>query len=177
MKKYHTFIKSAVGIAVVFGLFKIMIIPVKVDGNSMLGTLHDGDIALLNRWSVSKKSIQRFDVVVIKSKALNENIVKRVIGLPGETIEYKEDHLYVNGKYVKETYFNKSFVEKQKASHNTKVFTFDFKITLKSDEYFVLGDNRLNSMDSRTLGAFSINDIISAKGVVVFPPKNFGVIE
>ena len=60
MKKYHTFIKSAVGIAVVFGLFKIMIIPVKVDGNSMLGTLHDGDIALLNRWSVSKKSIQRF---------------------------------------------------------------------------------------------------------------------
>ena len=102
MKKYHTFIKSAVGIAVVFGLFKIMIIPVKVDGNSMLGTLHDGDIALLNRWSVSKKSIQRFDVVVIKSKALNENIVKRVIGLPGETIEYKEDHLYVNGKYVKE---------------------------------------------------------------------------
>ena len=114
---------------------------------------------------------------MIKSKALNENIVKRVIGLPGETIEYKEDHLYVNGKYVKETYFNKSFVEKQKASHNTKVFTFDFKITLKSDEYFVLGDNRLNSMDSRTLGTFSINDIISAKGVVVFPPKNFGVIE
>ena len=81
------------------------------------------------------------------------------------------------GEYIGVVTFNKSFVEKQKASHNTKVFTFDFKITLKSDEYFVLGDNRLNSMDSRTLGTFSINDIISAKGVVVFPPKNFGVIE
>ena len=92
---------------------------------------------------VSKiKEIKRFDIVIAK-KHDNYLIVKRVIGLPNEKIEYKDNHLYINEKPVTE-----SFID----LYLTK--TEDFAYTLKDNEYFLLGDNREYSTDSRELGAF-----------------------
>lgn len=129
--------------------------------------------------------IDRFGIVVAKEKTDDENIfiIKRVIGLPGDTVEYKKDQLYVNGKKMNEPYLN-SFKEKLKDgslidyftkinsnyanfNFNTDYLTVDssgndtFKVTLKSDEYFLLGDDRPISKDSRAIGPIKKSDIIS----------------
>lgn len=129
--------------------------------------------------------IDRFDIVVAKEKTDDENIfiIKRVIGLPGDTVEYKKDQLYVNGKKINEPYLD-SFKEKLKDGSlidyftkinsnyanfdfNTDYLTTDksgndsFKVTLKSDEYFLLGDDRPISKDSRAVGPIKKSDIIS----------------
>ena len=95
----------------IFFVFKGIIMPVKVDGSSMYPTLHDGDLAFMSRLDLNSKQIKRFDIVTIDCKQLDNVIIKRVIGLPGEKIVYKNDCLYVNGKYIKENYLNKSHIK------------------------------------------------------------------
>lgn len=109
----------------------------------MFPTLHNGDLALCSRFS----SIDRFDVVVVNVD--NVKIIKRVIGLPNETIEYKDNKLYINGEQVQDNYNNG--------------YTKDFKYSLKDKEYFCLGDNRENSKDSREYGGFTRNQIVGEK--------------
>lgn len=104
----------------------------------MYPTLKDKQVVRVSKI----KEINRFDIVIAK-KHDNYLIVKRVIGLPNEKIEYKDNHLYINEKPVTE-----SFID----LYLTK--TEDFTYTLKDDEYFLLGDNREYSTDSRELGAF-----------------------
>lgn len=136
-------------------------------------------------FAVKHIPIDRFDIVVAKEKTDDENIfiIKRVIGLPGDTVEYKKDQLYVNGKKINEPYLN-SFKEKLKDGSlidyftkinsnyanfdfNTDYLTVDssgndsFKVTLKSDEYFLLGDDRPISKDSRVVGPIKKSDIVS----------------
>ena len=137
-------------LAIVF-VFKGIIMPVKVDGSSMYPTLHDGDLAFMSRLDLNSKQIKRFDIVTIGCKQLDNVIIKRVIGLPGEKIVYKNDCLYVNGKYIKENYLNKSHIKDVKSRYNISYFTDDFEISVGENEIFVLGDNRLNSLDSRVL--------------------------
>ena len=145
-------------LAIVF-VFKGIIMPVKVDGSSMYPTLHDGDLAFMSR----------LDFVTIDCKQLDNVIIKRVIGLPGEKIVYKNDCLYVNGKYIKENYLNKSHIKDVKSRYNISYFTDDFEISVGENEIFVLGDNRVNSLDSRELGCFKIEDVLSKKGIILFP--------
>lgn len=109
-----------------------------VSGNSMYPTLKDKQVVRVSKI----KEINRFDIVIAK-KHDNYLIVKRVIGLPNEKIEYKDNHLYINEKPVTEDFID---------LYLTK--TEDFTYTLKDDEYFLLGDNREYSTDSRELGAF-----------------------
>ena len=93
-------------IIIVVILLKIFIVaPIKVNGTSMIDTLEDKDIMILDKISYRFKDIKRFDIVVVDDK--EELIIKRVIGLPGEYIEYKDNKLYVNGKYVKENFNRK----------------------------------------------------------------------
>ena len=95
-----------------------------------------------------------------------------MIGLPGETIEFKDDVLYVNGEVVEQTFLDSQFVEDSKAIYNVNQFTEDFKTTVGDDEYFVMGDNRLRSTDSRVLGGFKIDDMIGDNGIVIYPFKD-----
>ena len=145
----------------IFFVFKGIIMPVKVDGSSMYPTLHDGDLAFMSRLDLNSKQIKRFDIVTIDCKQLDNVIIKRVIGLPGEKIVYKNDCLYVNGKYIKENYLNKSHLKDVKSRYNISYFTDDFEISVGENEIFVLGDNRVNSLDSRELGCFKIEDVLS----------------
>lgn len=168
-KILYSIIEMIVVVAITVGVFKFVVIPVRIDGVSMENTLHDNSIALINAIGVKEENIQRFDIVVLYSEALQEKIIKRVIGLPGETIEFKDDILYVNDQVVEQSFLNPDFVNESKTTYNTDKFTEDFKAVVGEGEYFVMGDNRLRSQDSRGLGSFTIDDIIGMRGVVIFP--------
>ena len=156
-------------IAITIGIFKFVVIPVRIDGISMENTLHDQSIAMINAIGVSEENIHRFDVVGIYSEALKEKIIKRVIGMPGDTVEFKDDILYINNQQMNQDFLDQDFVDESKITYNAQNFTDDFKVTVSDEEYFVMGDNRLRSTDSRDLGTFRINDIIGVKGLVIFP--------
>lgn len=173
---------SLVGLLITLSiLFNVFVQRVQVSGHSMDPTLKTNE----KLFALKHVPIDRFDIVVAKEKTDDENIfiIKRVIGLPGDTVEYKKDQLYVNGKKMNEPYLN-SFKEKLKDGSlidyftkinsnyanfdfNTDYLTVDssgndtFKVTLKSDEYFLLGDDRPISKDSRAVGPIKKSDIIS----------------
>ena len=144
-----------------------------VSGNSMYPILQDKEDVLINVAASYLTSIDRFDVVVVKNENEHPDLwVKRVIGLPGETIAYKDGKLYVNHQVVEETFLDTTYMEKAMKEKSLSVFTQDMEeITLQKDEYFLAGDNRVNSLDSRTpsVGPFHRNQII-AKGVLVYSP-------
>lgn len=168
-KWLYSLLEMLAVIVITIGIFKFVVIPVRIDGISMENTLHDKSIAMINAIGVKEENIHRFDIVVIYSETLKEKIIKRVIGMPGDTIEFKDDILYVNNQETPQDFLDKDFVEESKITYNAKNFTDDFKVTVSEGEYFVMGDNRLRSTDSRDLGAFTIDDIIGMKGLVIFP--------
>lgn len=180
MKKSREILKSLVEMALVvvitYGVFTYIIKPIRIEGSSMMSTLANQDMALVDAIGLRQNGVERFDVVIVESNRLNETIIKRVIGLPNETIEYRNDCLYVNGIYVEESFLDKEFMKESKQMYNTTYFTNDFKITLGEGEYFVLGDNRLNSKDSRMLGTFKIKEFIGKNGFVIYPFDHFGWI-
>jgi signal peptidase I len=115
---------------------------IMVSGNSMSPTLNDGSFHTVIKHFYT---IERNDVIAVYSKEAHKNLIKRVIGLPNETVEYKDNQLYINNQLVEDKYaFGK---------------TSDFKVILKDDEYFCLGDNREHSRDSRSYGPFTMDSI------------------
>ena len=170
MKKTILYIlETAIILTLTYFVFDRMVIPVTINGSSMENTLQDGNLALINGMNLNEEDIDLFDIVVAYSSALNENIIKRVIGLPGDHVSMVNDKLYINDVEITETYLDEEFIEESKLRYNASTFTDDFDITLKDNEYFLLGDNRLNSTDSRTLGPFSLEDIIGVGGIVIYP--------
>ena len=145
-------------ILVVVLIKTFVVSPIRVNGASMDPTLNDKDIMLLDEISYRFSDIERFDIVVVKEE--DEYLIKRVIGLPGETVEYKNDKLYIDGKYVKEDFKHKE--------------TFDFSTTLGKDEYFIMGDNRTNSTDSRVFGPISRDKIMGKTSLTILPISRFG---
>lgn len=165
MKSVKSFLKDfleimIVSLIIVFVCFKFVFISAQVDGISMYPTLHDGDRGFS---FVIKRNIkiERYDICVIESDKTNHLLVKRVIGLPYETIEFKNNVLYING--VKQ---NEDFL--------SDVYTQDLIVTLKADEYYCLGDNRTISKDSRFYGPFKKDQIISTGYFVIYPFDRFG---
>ena len=104
-KKLKELLPYIIIILVVIIIKFFIVTPIRVNGPSMENTLHDKDIMLLNEFSYRFNKIKRFDIVVIKYK--NEYLIKRVIGLPGEKVEYKNNKLYINNKYIKEKFSHK----------------------------------------------------------------------
>lgn len=134
-------------------LIRLFIItPVRVDGPSMKPTLENKQILLLSKYS---KHYERFDIVVFNYA--KQKLVKRIIGLPGEKIEFKNNKLYINNKEIEEDFGHME--------------TEDFSLsdigyeTIPDNMYFLVGDNRTNSLDSRYIGLVSDSDI---EGVVHF---------
>ena len=143
-------------------LVRIFIVsPVRVDGKSMNNTLFNNDILLLKKFD---KSYDRFDVVVFKYK--NMKLVKRVIGLPGEHIKYKDNVLYVNDKAIDE-----DMIEIKTSNFDLSQLGFE---VIPNDYYFVVGDNRINSQDSRYIGLIPKSDILGTADFVIFPINHFG---
>ena len=136
--------------------------PVKVNGDSMDNTLKDKEILLLNIIDYKlNDNIKRYDIVVVKTS--NEYLIKRVIGLPGDIVRCVNNKLYINDKEIKEDYA----VGK----------TSNFEVKVRDGEYFVLGDNREVSLDSRYFGSFEREDIIGKTTHILYPFNKFGKIE
>lgn len=138
-----------------------IITPAIVVGDSMLPTLKDGQILLLNKYTYHFNEIKRNDIIVIKVG--KSEIIKRVIGLPGETIEYRNNTLYINGKATEDKY-------------NTETDDFTLKgicncDKIPEDKYLVLGDNRVVSSDSRIIGLIDKKDIIGRTKLSLWPIK------
>lgn len=144
-----------------------IITPVIVSGDSMKPTLNDGEVLLERKIGYNEKSIKRFDIVIIKNE--NDEIIKRIIGLPGEHISYKSNKLYVNDKLIKENF----------KFRNTEDFNLEEICTcskIPEGKYLVLGDNRPISKDSRIIGLIDSKDI---KGKAIYrfwPISTFGNI-
>lgn len=160
MKIIKEIIPYIVIVLVVVLIRTFIITPVRVDGDSMKNTLKNGDILLLYKLG----SINRLDIIVLDEEKDNEKIIKRVIGLPGETVAIKKGKIYINDKVIDDKY---AYGE-----------TSDYdKVTLEDDEYFILGDNRLISKDSRYFGPIKENEI---KGKIVFrlfPFTKIGMVQ
>lgn len=136
--------------------------PVRVNGASMDNTLKDKDILLLNIIDYKlNDNIKRYDIVVIDNE--DEFLIKRIIGLPGDIVRCIDNELYINGKKIKEDY--------------TLGKTSDFEIKVREGEYFVLGDNREVSLDSRYFGSFKKEQIKGKTTHILFPFNKFGKIE
>lgn len=164
MKKLFKELYSYVIIIVVVVLFRTFIAtPVRVDGDSMNSTLNNNDILILNKLD---KDFERFDVVVIKYG--KSKLVKRIIGLPGENIEYKDNDLYINGEILEDV-----------ALSRTNNFTLEGLYNIEKipdDYYFVMGDNRGNSLDSRSsrVGLIKKSNIVGTTTIRLFPFTKIG---
>ncbi|MBR2067883.1 MAG: signal peptidase I [Solobacterium sp.] len=171
LKEVFLFLKDlAISFAVILLLTTFVIRPVKVKGSSMYPTLEDAEIGFSNLIGMKLNHLKRFDIVIIHLADRDEYLVKRLIGMPGDTIEVNQDVLYINGEPVKETYLD----EEYKASEGP-IFTGDIaELTLGENEYYCLGDNRPHSTDSRVYGPFQKEQIISKGIFVLFPFNHFG---
>ncbi len=159
LKEYGLFILVVI---LIIGIRIFICTPINVNGTSMSTTLKDGDIMLLNKIGLRTKKLKRFDIVVVRTS--HSYIIKRIIGLPGETISYKNEKLYINGKAVEDKY----------NLNNTGDFD---AVKIGKNEYFVMGDNRNVSNDSRVIGPVEKKDIIGKTNFVIFPFKKFGKVE
>ena len=147
-------------ILVVILIRTFLVTPIRVSGTSMYPTLNNGNIMILNK--VAK--IDRFDIVVIKSSDSNPVLIKRVIGLPGETVEVKDGKIYINNKKINDKY-----------GYGT---TYDFdKVKVGKNDYFVLGDNRTVSADSRIYGTFNKNRIKGTTKLRLYPFNKIGTVK
>ena len=161
--------------------------PVRVDGRSMYPTLKDGEFGFTNVGGVLLNGVERGDIVVVtmKEEGQKTHWVKRVIGLPGDTVSCVNDVVYINGKVLDETKYidpdyRQSLVDKfgyfnkVPNADNTNVEDFE-EVKLKDDEYYVMGDNRPYSKDSRYVGPVKKSQIFAKKMLVLLPISDIGV--
>lgn len=141
-----------------------------VSGHSMEPTLHHMDSVLVDKLTYRFRDPKRLEVVVFPNPAdRKEKLVKRVIGMPGETVEIRSGTVYIDGRIISRDYSK---------DHMTFPINVEGSITLKKDEYFVLGDNRNNSMDSRDIrvGPIYRKEIQGRVVFRLFPLKDAGRI-
>lgn len=141
-----------------------IVTPVRVNGSSMYPTLKNGEIMLLNKINYRFHDIKRFDIVVVKEE--DQKIIKRVIGLPGETLKYENNTLYIDGQEVKEKY-----LKEKTEDFNLKSIGYK---KIPNNCYFVIGDNRDNSKDSRIIGPVNKKQITGRAKLVILPLKAKG---
>lgn len=144
--------------------------PVRVEGDSMYPNLQNHEVGFSNIFGASHKTYKRFDIVVVYLESQDKYIVKRIIGLPGETIEYRDEQLYIDNKPVAEPFLDTPYF--QKMVENDQAFTPDFgPYKIPEEEFFLVGDNRPRSSDSRNngIGSFHYKNIVSKDVFVLFP--------
>ncbi|TSC93121.1 MAG: signal peptidase I [Candidatus Berkelbacteria bacterium Licking1014_85] len=136
-----------------------------VDGPSMEPSLYTNNVMIVNKLAYLTSNPKRGDIVVLKfpGDPDKRKFVKRVIALPGETVEIRDQKVYINDQLLIESYLDSNI-------YNGK----DQIIALKNNEYFTCGDNRPNSNDSRFFGAVPKNYLIGRTGFIAFPVSAFG---
>ncbi|HLQ73903.1 MAG TPA: signal peptidase I [Bacillota bacterium] len=162
-----------VALALAFLVRTFLFTPIVVDGPSMQPTLYDRDQMIVNKITYRLSDPKRFDIVVFHATS-QKDFIKRVIGLPGEHIMMKDNELYVDGEKVEESF-----------SGSEDSLTYDFQLeelpggheTIPEGFVFVLGDNRTNSTDSRTIGLVPVKDIIGKTNLIYWPLKRVQIVK
>lgn len=146
----------------------------EVEGASMENTLHNGDNLIVDKLSYRFHDPERFDIIVIPFQFQdNTYYIKRIIGLPGETVQIMDDgSIYINGEKLEENY-GMEVIKPETIGRAAE------PIELGDDEYFVMGDNRNNSSDSRTdmVGNIKRENIIGKAWLRIWPVSDFGVLQ
>ncbi|MGL4523114.1 MAG: signal peptidase I [Bacilli bacterium] len=169
----------AIAFILVFVVRTFLFVPIVVQGDSMDPTLHDKERMFLNKMNVTLNKIERFDIVVFKAPD-GADYIKRIVGLPGENVEFKNDILYINGKAIDEPFLD----ERKAARTETGPLTYDFTLEevtglreVPENAYFVLGDNRDGSTDSRMIGCISKDKMEGTASIVYYPFKQMRIAE
>lgn len=154
----------AVALAVIIRSF--LFAPFLVDGQSMVPNLADHERLIVNKLIYFMREPERGEIVVFHATP-EKDYIKRVIGLPGETVEFKDDKLYINGKVHSEP----ELEQIETAYHQDGMnYTLDFgPVEIPEGHIFVMGDNRPNSEDSRELGPIPLDTVVG-RGELVFWP-------
>lgn len=172
-RPYEPVLKFVVDIVMIVCIAYLFIMAffnnTKIVGHSMNNTLKDGDVVLINSIAYDFGDPKRYDVIVFEPKVANvsQHYVKRIIGLPGETVQIKDGKVYINDELLEDDVIDIEIYNAGIASEQLK---------LRQDQYFVLGDNRNNSDDSRfsNVGLVSRDSIIGKPWLVVYPFSDFG---
>jgi len=154
-------------IVVVILLRTFIITPAMVDGDSMLPNLQNNNIVLLNKLNYKLNGLKRFEVVVVDHEGTR--LIKRVIALPGEHVEYKDNNLYIDGFLIEENF-------KHDTTHDFKLEEIGY-LKIPGDMYFVVGDNRNNSIDSRVVGLIPKEEILGKVHIRIFPITKIGRVK
>lgn len=152
--------------------------PIVVEGLSMMPTLHDQDRMIVSKLSYEIATPKRFDIVIFHAPE-GKDYIKRVIGLPGDRIEYKNDTLYVNGKAYNEPYLDE-YKSQLIDGPLTDPFSLKEKIgreTVPKGELFVMGDNRRFSKDSRHIGTIPLSKVIGKTSIVYWPINDARIVK
>lgn len=167
-------VAKGIDILLVAGLiFRSFILqPFLVDGSSMEPNFHNKEFLLVDRINYQFKLPRRGEVIVFKyPKDPSQDYIKRIIGLPGENVKIEDGQVFINSLPVDEKYLPRT----SQTNLPNKLNILD--LTLAQDEYFVLGDNRNNSSDSREWGTVPKENIIGRAWFAVYPLENFGKIK
>lgn len=131
--------------------------PLRVDGQSMMNTLQNNEFVLVSKTDYLNSAPQRLDIVICRYPERTSTYIKRIIGVPGDTVEVRDQTVYVNGEALVEPYID-----------YPADYTYPL-ITLAEDEYFVLGDNRIHSTDSHVIGPLRREAILGKVTLAVYP--------
>lgn len=151
----------AIALALSFVIQNYAIAQVKVEDVSMQKTFFDGDRLIENKLAYHFSEPERGDIVIIHGPEHTNRLIKRIIGLPGDTIEYRDGYVYLNGEKLEEHYTNGESRPKRE----------QYPLLVPANTVYVLGDNRERSEDSRTIGVIRFN---SLEGKVIFQLYPFG---
>lgn len=152
--------------------------PIVVDGSSMMPTLHNQDRMIVSKFSYKIGEPERFDIIVFHAPE-GKDYIKRIIGLPGDTVEYKDDTLFVNGKSYEEDYLD-TYKQELIDGPLTEPFTIEEKTgkkTVPEGHLFVMGDNRRYSKDSRHIGTVPMEKVLGKTSILYWPIKDMQIIE
>lgn len=160
-----------IGIVLILSWLIVTFVGVRtvVDGQSMEPTLQDGNNLIVDKLSYRFRDPKRYEIIVFPYKEENTYYIKRIIGLPGETVQVKNGEVYIDGEILGEDYGAEAMEDAGIASE---------PIELGTDEYFVLGDNRNHSSDSRdpSVGVLRREDLIGRAWIRIYPFDEMGFV-
>lgn len=168
------FIQSIVVIGAIFALIYLFVAqPHKVSGNSMVPTFHNGDYILTDKVTYRFQAPKRGDIVVLKNpRDENQDFIKRIIAIPGDTLRIEDEQVFINDLLVQELYLPNNTLTKP-----GNFLRDSESINVGVNQYFVFGDNRNASSDSREWGSISKQEIIGRVIFRYWPPNAMGIIQ
>ena len=160
-------------IAIFLFIYLLVLQPHKIKGLSMDPNFADGEFLLTDKVTYRFREPERGDVIVFEAPGTNgDELIKRILGLPGDKVSLREGDVYLNSKFLDENYISDSV-----QTLGSAFLEDGQEVTVPSNQYFVMGDNRVASSDSRTWGFITKDAITGRAWIVYWPPPRVGLIE